>query len=156
MEWGLNEYFEMVPVAETARPPRELVPDGPHVLRIERASEEGQLVRVTLAHDDKRYGWVWCNMYQDRDMGRRLGTELRVALGMTPEQWRTAKLDDIVGRRVEAEIYQQVKGTTTYVNVRTFRAAPDQPATARPVARRTATKKADAASASAPDDDIPF
>jgi hypothetical protein len=157
MEWGLNEYFEMVPAA-TARPERELVPDGTYVMKIERASEAGPLVKVALSHDDSRYGWVFANMYQDREIGQRLGTELRIALGMTPEEWRTSKIDDIVGRRVTVEIYQQVKDRT-YVNVRRFKPAPEPAAAAAPPpaakpAARTTAKKADAVGHDP--DDIPF
>ena len=159
MDWGLNEYFEPV-AAESARPERELVPDGRHAFKVERASQEGPMVKVVLAHEDRRYGWVWCRMSQDREIGQRIAASLRAALGMTPDQWRDAAIDDIVGRHVEAEIYHQVKGETTYVNVRRFHAV-EEPAAApappaKPVAKRTATQKADAASATVKDDGIPF
>jgi len=157
MDWGLNEYFEPV-AAEPARPERELVPDGRHHFKVERASEEGATVKVALSHDDRRYGWVWCRMRQDHEIGQRIAASLRTALGMSPDEWKRSAIDDIVGRHVEAEIYHQVKGETTYVNVRRFHAV-EEPAAlppAKPVAKRTATQKADAASATVKDDDIPF
>lgn len=153
MDWGLNEYFE--PVAAESRPERELVPDGRHHFKVERASEEGSLVKVALVHDDDRYAWVWCRMRQDHEIGQRIAASLRTALGMSPEQWQRSKLDDIVGRHVEAEIYHQVKGDTTWVNVRRFHAV-EEPAAAPPPAKpaRTPAKKADAVGHA--NDDIPF
>lgn len=154
MDWGLDEYFEPVAI-DAAKPPREMVPEGVHVLAVKQASQEGSLVKLALVHDDARYGWVWCNMYQDRDFGKRLASELRKALGMTPEQWRTAAIDDIVGRRVECEIYHRVDGQRTYVNVGRFKPAPvtAAPEPAKPAAR-TARAKADAVGHDP--DDIPF
>lgn len=158
MDWGLNEYFEPV-AAEPARPERELVPDGRHAFKVERASEEGSTVKVALSHDDRRYGWVWCRMRQDHEIGQRIAASLRTALGMSPDEWKRSAIDDIVGRHVEAEIYHQVKGETTYVNVRRFHAV-EEPAAlppAKPVAKpaaRTTTKKADAVGRDP--DDIPF
>ena len=156
MDFGLNEYFEPV-AADPARPERELVPDGRHAFKIERASQDGQLFKVTLAHADNRYGWVWCRMSQDREIGQRMAASLRTALGMSPDEWQRAAIDDIVGRHVEAEIYHQVKGETTYVNVRRFHAVEEPaapPPPPKPVAKRTPTQKADAAGKNP--DDIPF
>jgi hypothetical protein len=157
MEWGLNEYMEPVE-SDSARPDRELVPEGRHSFQIDRANENGPIVTVVLAHADNRYRWVWCRMLQDREIGRRIASSLRVALGISAEEWKRAAIDDLVGRHVEAEIYHQVKNDTTWANVRRFHAAepPAAPQPAKPAARRTPLQKADAASSTVKDDDIPF
>ena len=157
MDWVLDdEAFEQAtPAAD-----RELVPEGEHEFKIERASEDAKHLGLAMSHADKRYKWVWPNLPKGTDLGTRLGSELRRALGMTREEWHRHAIDDMVGRRVVAEVYHRVVDSgRTFVNVRKFHPAKDPaPAVERAVAEPSSRTpvKPPARLANVPEDDIPF
>jgi hypothetical protein len=156
MDWVIDEFFDMVPAA--AEEPQYLeVPEGEHVFRI-HSVETGDRLVVKLAHDDRRYGLVWFKPPAGADWAKRLVAELAKALGMDAAAWRAATPESLKDRRVTARVYHRATDAgKTYVNVGGFSPAPaEAAAAAKPVAKRTATKKADAASPAIPDDDIPF
>ena len=130
MDWDLDdEAFEQW----TPAPERELVPEGKHEFKIERASEDAEHLGLAMSHSDKRYAWVWPKLPKGRDWGKRLGSELRQALGMTREEWHRHAIDDMVGRRVVADVYHRVVDGRTFVNVGKFHPA-QEPTPARPAA----------------------
>ena len=154
MDWGNDDYREE-PQAETVE--RELVPEGAHDFRIKEVLEDDTRVELRLVHDDKRFGWVFCKLPKDADWAKRIGSSLRKALDITPEDWASMQAGDLAGRRVAAEIYHKVGRTgATFVNVRKFLAVerPDP----KPAAARSQTAKAAAAfkAAATSGDDIPF
>lgn len=170
MDFGLDDDFPPQPANDSRPPERELVPEGDHAFQIREVIDHGDKVEFRLVHDDRRFGWVFPKPPKNVDWGKRILSSLRKALGMTREEWAAGEITDLVGRRVRARIYHKAGTNKTWVNVAEFlppenhvetaTAAPVveravAPPTPRPAPRRTATQKADAASA-APDDDIPF
>lgn len=174
--WGIDDDFADG-AADAAPPTRELVPKGDHAFTIKAVIDEPDLVEIRLAHDDRRYGWVFAKMPKQATWARRILSSLRTALGITREAWAGLPITELEGLRVKARVYHKA-GTKggTFVNVGEFlpgaAAAPVETATAKPPhasyvekaiaplagrapVKRTPTKKADAA-ASMPDDDIPF
>ena len=154
MDWDLNEFFEPVAVE---REERELVPDGEHEMRITKVVEDAKRLRVDLAHSDKRYALVFADMPKGVGWAAKIVGELVAALGMTPAEWRAARPETFKDRRVVARVYHKVGNSgRTFVNVGGFSAVAEEAAPApKPVAKRTATQKADAVG-NVPDDDIPF
>lgn len=175
MDWGLDDDFPPVAVEQNdaAPPARELVPEGDHVLRIREVIDHGDVIELRLVHDDKRFGWVFAKTPKNQQWGKRILSSLRVAVGMTREEWAAGQITDLVGRRVGARVYHKAGTGRTFVNVGEFKPADPAvetatarppveravalpaAAAARPLAKRTPTQKADAAAAM-PDDDIPF
>lgn len=153
MDWDLNEFFE--PVAAT-REERDMVPEGEHDLRITKVVEDAKRIRIDLAHDDRRYGLVFADYPKGVQWASRIVGELVAALGLTPAEWKAASPETLRDRRVKARVYHKVGNSgRTFVNVGGFLAADEPAPAAKPVAKRTPTQKADAAS-NVPDDDIPF
>jgi hypothetical protein len=156
MDYVIDEFFEMRPAPE---PEYLEVPEGEHEFKIHTVTS-GERLTVTLAHDDKRYGLVWFKPPAGKAWAARLVGELATALGMDAAAWKAADPDDLKGRRVIARIYHTAGDRGTFTNVGNFKAAPPQPAAPaeapKPVAKRTPTQKADAASPGIPEDDIPF
>jgi hypothetical protein len=169
--WGIDDDFADTATNDAAPPTRELVPEGDHEFTVKAVIDEADRVEIRLAHDDRRYGWVFAKMPKQANWARRILSTLRTALGITREAWAGLPITDLEGLRVKARVYHKAgnKGGT-FVNVGEFlpglaavETATAKPAVERAVAppaqrapvNRTATKKADAA-ASMPDDDIPF
>lgn len=153
MDWDLNEFFE--PVAAT-REDRDMVPEGEHDLRITKVVEDAKRIRIDLAHDDRRYGLVFADYPKGVQWAARIVGELVTALGLTPAEWKAASPETLKDRRVKARVYHKIGNSgRTFVNVGGFLAADEPAPAAKPVAKRTPTQKADAAS-NVPDDDIPF
>lgn len=156
-DWGFEDFDAEAPA--TAKPQgRELVPEGEHVFRIERAKDTDQEFAVTLAHSSPAYGWVWAKMPKGKSWAARLCGSLARALGMTREQWQATEIGELIGRQVTAEIYHRVGNSgVTFVNVRKFTAAPGEPAsvTTKPAAR-TGKQRTAAAGQGGTNDDIPF
>lgn len=145
-----------------------LLPDGTNELEITkvktvtRKADGRSVTVVTLADVGGTYQSVdrWLDPQEKRDC--QLAVKLLAALGLPREH----EIDgDLIGRRVKAITQQGQKKTTgewtVYVNgfepgpaFEQFNDAPPKPAAAPP--KRTATQKADAASATIPNDDIPF
>lgn len=155
MDWMIDDYFDMVPAP--AEEPQYLdVPEGDHVFRIHSVETDGRLV-VKLAHDDRRYGLVWFKPPEGADWAKRLVADLAKALGMDAAAWKAATPETLKGQRVTARVYHRAKdGGRTFVNVGGFSPAPAEAEPAKPAPKRTPAKKADAASATIPEDDIPF
>lgn len=145
---------------DSRAPDRELLDEGEHRLKIVRVTNESDTLRIALAHDSQRYGWVWCRLQKNVGWAKRLAKNLAEALAIPAAQWEAAiEAGDLTDRMVIARVYHKVSGARTYVNVGEFKpvdelvqAVAEPP---KPVARRTATQKADAA-ARMPGDDIPF
>lgn len=166
------EDAEAAPAATSdARPPeRELLDEGEHRLKIVRVLNGSDTLEVRLAHDDRRFGWVFCRMPKNAGWAKRLAKSLADALAIPAAQWEPAiDAGDLTDRMVIARVYHKVSGARTYVNVGDFKPV-DELVQAEPgltvhhvetfeppksVAKRTATQKADAA-ARMPGDDIPF
>ena len=138
MDWG----FEDFPTEEPATPAAvewKLVPEGTHAFQITRVSETDTNLSVVLAHEDKGLSWVWCSLPKDKDWAARMVGTLARALGMSPAEWKATAAGDIVGRRVEAEIYHRIGNTgKTFANVRKFL----PPAEAAPAKRAPARSQA--------------
>lgn len=171
MDWGLDDNLIGV-VRDDSRPPeRELVPEGDHAFQIKEVIDHGDKVELRLAHDDKRFGWVFAKTPKAVDWGRRILSSLRQVVGMTREEWAAGEITDLVGRRVRARIYHKAGNGRTFVNVAEFLLDPAalvETATAKPQVeravappssrspvKRTATQQVDASSRM-PGDDIPF
>jgi hypothetical protein len=171
--WGIDDDLADTATNDAAPPTRELVPEGDHEFTVKAVIEEADRVEIRLAHDDRRYGWVFAKMPKAQNWARRILSTLRTALGITREAWAGLPITELEGLRVKARVYHKAgnKGGT-FVNVGEFlpgaAAAAVETATAKPAVERavatpaqrapvnrTATKKADAAAAM-PDDDIPF
>jgi hypothetical protein len=90
-----------------------------------------------------------------------LATQMRKALGITSDEWKSLEYGDLVGRRLLAEIRHKPRPNGgVYVNVWSFSALlgepqPDRPAAKPPVAR-TPAAKVRSASPDITNDDIPF
>jgi hypothetical protein len=160
MDYVIDEFFEMRPAPE---PEYLEVPEGEHEFKIHKVTSSSEKTIVTLAHADKRYGLVWFKPPAGKKWAARLVGELATALGMDAAAWKAADPDDLKGRRVIARIYHTAGDRGTFTNVGNFKAAPPRPAepaepveAPKPVAKRTPTQKADAASPGIPSDDIPF
>ena len=140
---------------------RQELEEGTHELQIKQMVQESYGLRVGLAHDDRRYSWVWCRMYKDGDFGTALAKQLLRALGITSAEWSGMDPGDLVGRRLRVEVYHNVdKNSHMWVNVRAFLPTEQyagQPAAKpepRPCAPRTPAAKA--AAEWDDKDDIPF
>lgn len=166
--WGIDDDFGDTATTDAKEPERELVPEGDHTFTVKAVIDEPDRVEIRLAHDDRRYGWVFAKMPKAANWAKRILSTFRTASGITREAWAGTTLADFEGLRVKARVYHKAGNNgRTFVNVGEFlpgaAAAPVETATAKPAveravaqpARRTPTKKADAA-ASMPDDDIPF
>lgn len=155
--------------SDSRAPVRELVPEGEHDLQIKAVIDHGDRLEVRLAHDDKRFGWVFQRLPKGPGWSKRLTRSLAEALAIQPEEWEKAiKAGDLTGRRVVGRIYHKAGDGKTWVNVGEFKrtealaeavAAPVveravAPPSPRATPARTATKKADAAGHDP--DDIPF
>jgi hypothetical protein len=157
-DWGFEDFDQVAATPEPqAAGGRELVPEGRHGFRVERAGEDDTSLKVTLAHPDKRMGWVWDTMPKGNGIAKaRLASLLR-ALGVQLDDWRRMDPGDLIGRHVEAEIYHKVgsKGGT-FVNVRKYYEAEPAPAAAKPAAARSQAAKAHKATTEGNADAIPF
>lgn len=153
MDFALDEFFE--PVAAPAG--REEVPEGEHEFRIVGMVEDERRLRVDLAHDDRRYGLVFADLPKGQPWAGRIVGQLAAALGLDAAGWKAATAATLKDRRVQARVYHKAgRDGRMFVNVGGFAAAPPAAEQPKPVAKRTATKKADAAASTVPDDDIPF
>lgn len=162
----MDAWWEETDAAPTATsdakaPERELLDEGEHRLKIMAVLNGSDTLEVRLAHDDRRFGWVFCRMKKDAGWAKRLARSLARALAIPAAQWEQAiDAGDLTGRMVIARVYHRAVGARTFANVAEFRQV-DELAQAeaepppKPAARRTSTQKADAA-ARMPGDDIPF
>jgi len=157
-DWGFDDIEQVAATPEPqATGNRELVPEGRHTFRIERAGEDDQALKVTLVHSDKRLGWVWDTLAKGNGIAKaRLASLLR-ALGVQLEAWRQMDPGDLIGRSVEAEIYHKVgsKGGT-FVNVRQYYELPAVAKAEKPAAARSQAAKAHKATTEGNADAIPF
>ena len=153
MDFMLDEFFE--PVAAPAG--REEVPEGEHEFKIVGMVEDERRLRVDLAHEDRRYGLVFADLPKGQPWAGRIVGQLAAALGLDAEGWKAATAETLKGRRVRARVYHKAgRDGRMFVNVGGFSAAQAAAEQPKPAARRTPTKKADAAAAVVPSDDIPF
>ena len=157
-DWGFDDIEQVAATPEPqATGTREMVPEGRHGLKIERAGEDDASLKITLAHPDKRLGWVWDTMPKGNGIAKaRLASLLR-ALGVQLDDWRRMDPGDLVGRHVEAEIYHKV-GTKggTFVNVRKYYEPEAAAPAAKPAAARTQAAKVHREVTEGNADAIPF
>lgn len=158
-----------------SRPPdRELLEEGEHRLQIKAVTDGDARLEISLAPTDRRFGWVFCKLPKGAGWAARIAKSLAAALRISPAAWPAAVRDgDLIDRWVIARVYQRVDSSgKTWVNVAEFKPTPELVAAdeapkvetaavapkveraVAPPARRTPTKKADAANADT--DDIPF
>lgn len=156
----VRDWFDIddLPPAEAEpRAERELVPDGEAAYEIKHQEVADGCLKLRLAHGDKRYGWVFCDLYAARKDGKpneRTAARIRElagALGMTNAEWSEAvRNGDLVGRRVLAKTRQwQPETGRTRVQVDKFSAVPRE-AEPKPAARSKSSQPA------IQSDDIPF
>lgn len=163
--WGIED--DAADTGDGRPPERELVPEGDHDLQIRQVIEDEGRVEIRLAHDDRRYGWVFAKLPRDAGWAKRILSTLRTSLDMSREEWQSTPATDLVGRRVRARLYHRATSGRTFVNVGDFlpgavetaTAAPAveravAPPAARAAVKRTPTKQADAVGHDP--DDIPF
>lgn len=160
MDWTMDDVTAAEPPAAAAAGQRDPAPEGTHLVRIARASEDGPKLKLALAvqkdgEDDKALGWIWFNPPRDRDWGKRLVGSLMAALGMSLAEWNATWASDLEDRLVEADVYHRLGADgRTFVNVRTFRAAvPKEEAKSSKAKPKTQAQKV---VADLPEDDIPF
>jgi hypothetical protein len=155
MDWDFSEGFDE-PAAPTTTE-RELLPEGTHELLIKEV-RVGDLLEVRLAHEDRRYGWVFCRLPKDASWAKTIGRSLVAALGMDDAKWKAADPSDVADRLVQAELYHKVgRDGRTWVNVRRF--LPVEKPAAAPIKKsppRTAGEKAMKQAMETSSDDIPF
>lgn len=145
---------------------RQHLEEGTHELQIVQVIQHDNRLEVRLAHDDKRYGWVFCNMFQEGTQGDILLGQLVRSLGMTAAQYAATDPGDLPGRRLRAEIRHRTgKDGRLWVNVSKFlptiqyagQPAQAQPKPAAPARKTPAQQVKEASPAVAQhDDDIPF
>ncbi len=155
MDWDFGDDVETG--TEPAAEGRELLPEGRHELQIVRVENaDGRLV-VSLAHDDKRWSWVWFQPQVGAKWAKPIVASLAKSLGLTRDGWLASDPTEHVGRRVAADVYHKVAANgRTYVNVSKFHeAAPVKPAATK-APPRTAAQKDDARMKEQYADDIPF
>lgn len=158
-DWGFDNWAEEPVTPPQATTERELVPEGRHKFKIERAGETDTGLSLTLAHADKRFGWVWPSLPKGADWAKAIVATLLRSLGLTPADWGKMDPGDLVGRMVEAEVYHRIGNTgKTFVNVRKFHATetPAAPAEEKPAPKRTQAAKAHAEITEGRSDAIPF
>lgn len=162
MDFGLDDFGD-VPVDNSAPPERLLLDEGEHDLEIKLVSklDDGR-VEIRLAHDDKKYSWVFAKLPLDVDWSRRILSSLRKAIGATREQWAAMDPKALEGRKVKTRVYQRTTPGGTFVNVGEFLPGPafeqfqEEAKPAKKPAARTAAAKAKAAGVGGADDDVPF
>jgi hypothetical protein len=151
MDWPLDEDFDQ---AAPARAERQLVPEGFHDFKIERAAETAKELELVLAHPDKAYGWVWAKFPKGKGWAKKIVAGLPLALGLDAAAWARLEAEDLVGRKVRARVYHKPgnDGGRVFVNVGSFHAIEpdDGPPPDEPKKSRNAVPAAEAA------DDIPF
>lgn len=157
MDWNI-ELDEEEPVS--ARPEREKVPEGDHDLKIVEVIQHSPGLEVRLAHDDKRYGWVFVKMTPGRTQDEIRLRQMCRSLAITTSAWKAMEPTDLVDRRIRAEIVHRVDSAgRMWVNVWNFMPIAELVEEAAVVAKRPARTPAAKVRASAPaigSDDIPF
>ena len=152
--------FDDVDIApESAAPERLDVPEGIHEFSIAQVLEDAQRLEIRLAHDDRKYGWVFCKLPKDQGWAKRIVGQLAGCLAITPDEWAASEVGDLVGRRVRAEIVHR-QTARLWVNVVKFlpieQLADEASAVAKRPARTPAAKVKAASPAVGGGDDIPF
>jgi hypothetical protein len=135
--WGIDD--EIDTTATDASPPtRELVPEGDHEFTVKAVIDTAERVEIRLAHDDRRYGWVFAKMPKAANWARKILSSLRTALGITREAWAGLPITDLEGLRVKARVYHRAGDRGTWVNVAEFLPceAAIETATAKPATGR--------------------
>ena len=144
------------------RPERERVPEGKHNLKIVQVIQQEWGLEVRLAHDDRKYGWVFMKLRPGRKADEIRIRQLAQAMAISPAQWNTTDPTELVDRRVIAEIAHRVDNNgVLWVNVWNLypieqlveEAAAIKP---EPKPARTPAAKVRAASPAIGSDDIPF
>jgi hypothetical protein len=159
MDWPADEDLE--DTAPATQSERLDVPAGTHEFQIKQVINDTDQLEVRLVHDDRRYGWVFLRLQRGAKWANVLATQMRKALGISSDEWKSLEYDDLVGRRLLADIRHKPKPSGgNYVNVWSFSALPDEPQpertpTPQPVAR-TPAAKVKAAAPGITNDDIPF
>lgn len=170
--WDDDENTTAAATDESQAPARELLDEGEHRLQIQAITDAAERLEISLAPDDRRFGWVFCKLPREASWARRIVRSLAASVAVPADRWQEAiSGGDLVGRRVIARVYHKLgRDGRTWVNVAAFKPAPEllaaeavETASASPQAERavaqpsarTATQKADKAS-QMPDDDIPF
>lgn len=143
MDWGFDDF----PADEPSAPvyaERQIVPEGTHAFQITRVAENDTNLTVVLAHDDKAISWVWVSLPKDKDWAARIVGTLARSLGLSPAEWKATEAGDLVGRRLEAEIYHRLGNNgKTFANVRKF-LPPQEAAPAKRTPARSQAAKAHA------------
>ena len=157
MDWNIELDEEE---AVSARPEREKVPEGTHDLKIVEVIEHRPGLEVRLAHDDKKYGWVFVRMFPGRRQDEIRLKQMCRSLAITTAAWKLMQPTDLVDRRIRAEIVHRVDaGGTLWVNVWNFLPIEQLAEEAAAVAKKPARTPAAKVRAVAPaigSDDIPF
>lgn len=157
MDWDFQAFDEPQPQESGDRLDLEA---GVHDLQILAVSETPETLLLELAHDDRRYWWVKCNLQKSQRWARILVGQLVGSLAMTAEEWMSTDSGDLVGRRVLTEVVHKVKPSgKTFVNVWKFMPIPqlEQEAVAKAAPKaRTPAARVKAASPGIGSDDIPF
>lgn len=151
MDWDFETFEETTPAAAEPRTYEE-VPEGTHTFTLKGGAEKPDRTEIRLAHDDRRYGLVFCKLIRGQTFARKLATQLRAALAMSPAEWAEATPESMKGRKVRARIYHQVKGDRMFVNVGDFLPLEEPAEADKPAAKPAAARGRMAG----PEDDIPF
>jgi hypothetical protein len=157
MDWNIEVDEEE---AVSARPEREKVPEGTHDLKIVEVIQHSPGLEVRLAHDDKRYGWVFVKMTPGRTQDEIRLKQMCRSLAITTSAWKAMEPTDLVDRRIRAEIVHRVDAAgRMWVNVWNFMPIAELAEEAAEKAKRparTPAAKVKAASPAIGSDDIPF
>lgn len=153
MDWTFDDIAED---PQPAQPAREHLPEGDYVFEIKRAAEDAKQLSLRLAPEDRRYGLVFVDLPKGKEWAKRIAAGLPAALGVSAAEWGGMTPADLEGRQIRARIYHKVTDAgRLFVNVGEF-LRPEEPPPAAAKPARTPRQRAEAASATAPDDDIPF
>jgi hypothetical protein len=158
MRW--NVFEESDEPQQAARPAGEKsdLPEGVHDLQIRRVAEDDTEVLIELAHEDRGYWWPKVQAKTGQGWAKAILRTLADALGIGADDWASTAVDDLVGRRVRAEVYHKVdRNGRTWVNVARF-LPPEEPAQ-EPIkapAARTPAQKVRASAPAIGSDDIHF
>jgi len=154
MEWPIDDEWEDETPAAPAD--RQLVPEGHHDFKIERASEDDDKLQLVLAHPDKGYSWVWASFPRGQGWARKIVKTIPAALGLDAAGWASTAAGDLVGREIRARVYHKSgRDGRVFVNVGSFH--PVEPHDGPPPAEPPPAAKVSRNAAPKPEgDDIPF
>lgn len=133
---------------------RELLPEGRHSLQVKQVTDDDDRLEIRLAHEDRKYGWVFCRLPHGHDWAGKIAATFARALRVKAGEWeQLVASGDLVGRRVNARVYHRTTDRGVFVNVGDFHEETDSP---REEPKAKPQRKRGEVSRQSISDDIPF